>query len=491
MQRQCVIFYLLIALRARYASASGCNECNAHSELPPDADEMDMNILLQNNVRVVGGDLGPSNEAGQDSASLVSHGDQLLALEQETPAKAAHAAARAADVAAKAAAVAAVAAKTAASAAAATAKDITRSASHALPAAGKNTTGANMSRLAASISRAAGVGSRLPENIDKAKRRLAIDAARFAADSKWHTSEWSAWTSMQMGHVLHGLSFVMIVKALCILGNVLVQVSPLPQVRQWHTQGCIGTADPAPYLSIMFAGFQWCFYGIVAWITTSGSEFLILVQSNCLGAILGAYYVISYYRNCTDEVSLSSLQKGISAVSVLLALQVCALCVIPADRALILIGMVACFGSFTNAASMLVTIPAIIRDRSSSSISVPYVLANLISALLWCICGVMLEDPVVFTPNAFSVICSLAALALKAAFPSDVFLEVEEEVVGKKVNLTGTMAIFVTSSVKTAPGNLAQGILRVIFGISASPKQETLVKSASDVDGADGTGGTC
>jgi len=50
------------------------------------------------------------------------------------------------------------------------------------------------------------------------------------------------------------LSLALIVKALCMLSNMLCYVSPLPQVQQFQKQGDTGEADSAPFMSILYAG---------------------------------------------------------------------------------------------------------------------------------------------------------------------------------------------------------------------------------------------
>ncbi|CAE7728639.1 slv, partial [Symbiodinium pilosum] len=61
--------------------------------------------------------------------------------------------------------------------------------------------------------------------------------------------------------------------------------------------------------------------------------------------------------------------------------------------------LISSFCSFIGAISILVSLPLVIRTRDSSSIPVPLVTANMISSLVWCICGWMLEDPLIAAPN--------------------------------------------------------------------------------------------
>jgi len=187
---------------------------------------------------------------------------------------------------------------------------------------------------------------------------------------------------MQASGLFAGLTFAMFIKALCVAGNVLVQVSPFPSVKRWEQRGCTGEADSAPYVAIAFGGCQWCFYGIFAWLVTGRSGFLILVHSNFLGAVLGMYYVTTFFRNCRHSEGLRSLQKYLSAVTALALLQVCALSCLPAERALFLIGIISSFCSFINATSVLVTVPMVIRTKDSRSIPGPYALANLLSSMV-------------------------------------------------------------------------------------------------------------
>lgn len=137
----------------------------------------------------------------------------------------------------------------------------------------------------------------------------------------------------------------------------MVQLSPFPQVKRWSSRGCTGDADAAPYVSIFFGGWQWCYYGLFAFFVTGRSGFLILVQSNALGAMLGSFYIFTFFRNCGDKQTQGSLQTYLTVVSSLVLVQASALAVLPSDRALFLSGLVASFCSFLGALSMLATLP--------------------------------------------------------------------------------------------------------------------------------------
>mmetsp|Transcript_46434 Transcript_46434/g.85036 ORF Transcript_46434/g.85036 Transcript_46434/m.85036 type:complete len:819 (-) Transcript_46434:146-2602(-) len=232
----------------------------------------------------------------------------------------------------------------------------------------------------------------------------------------WQRPSWLSSNMAEVWQILQGLTFAMVVKALCMAGNVLVQVSPYPQVKRWENRGCTGEADPAPYVSIAFGGWQWCFYGMFAYLLTRRSGFLILVHSNFLGALLGTYYTVAFCRYCQDEAAKQNLQRYLSAVGGLALLQASSLFMLPAERALFLAGLVSSFCSFIGALSMLVVVPTVLRTQDSRMIPGPIITANLMSAMVWCLCGWMLADPLVTVPNVVSACSGTICLFLKIRY---------------------------------------------------------------------------
>merc|ERR1740130_2379071 len=106
------------------------------------------------------------------------------------------------------------------------------------------------------------------------------------------------------GWLRFSLSFAIIIKALCMMSNILFQASPLPAAKLFMEQGDTGDTDSAPFISIAYGSSQWCFYGLFAFIVTGKSGFLVLVYSNIVGAILGLYYVYSFNKNCSNKVMM-------------------------------------------------------------------------------------------------------------------------------------------------------------------------------------------
>lgn len=219
-------------------------------------------------------------------------------------------------------------------------------------------------------------------------------------------------------HMVQWLGMAGVIKVLCVMSNLVAQVSPFPQVRVWETRGDTGSADAAPYVSIAYGGCQWCLYGLFAYFVTRQSGFLILLQSNMLGALLGAYYAATFFRVCKCESSRASMCNYLSAAACLAIFQMFAIAVLPVQRALLLVGLISAFCSFAGALSVLVTTPLVIKAQNARSIAGPLVVANMFSALAWTICGIILGDRLITVPSATNFCACSFCVYLKLVYPS-------------------------------------------------------------------------
>jgi len=214
-------------------------------------------------------------------------------------------------------------------------------------------------------------------------------------------------------------SFAFIVKALCMFSNVLFQVSPLPQVRQFSKSRDTGEVDAAPFISILYGGCQWCFYGLFAFIVTKKSGFLVLVYSNVLGAFLGFYYVLGFQQNCRSGRALQKLFLYYKCAGTLALLQLVAMLLLAKQRALFLSGLVSSVCSVVGACSLLATLPTVLQTRCSASINLPVLIVGTLSGILWLVCGFILWDAWIMVPNTIGLIVQFVTYCVVLYFPRD------------------------------------------------------------------------
>merc|ERR1719183_1979477 len=144
---------------------------------------------------------------------------------------------------------------------------------------------------------------------------------------------WFAWMRLY-------LSFAFVVKALCMMCNIFYQASPLPLISEFSAKGDTGGADLAPFIAVAYGGWQWCFYGIFAYIVTSKSGFLVLVYSNVVGATLGLYYVYAFTSNCRNKYMLEKATLYYYVLASVAAVQFVAIMSLTPVRSLFFCGLI-------------------------------------------------------------------------------------------------------------------------------------------------------
>lgn len=233
--------------------------------------------------------------------------------------------------------------------------------------------------------------------------------AAAAAKAKLSPKGWFTFT----------ITMAFVVKVLCMMSNVLFQVSPLPVVKKFCDDRDTGEADGAPYFSILYNGWQWCFYGTYAFAVTQKSGFLVLVYSNALGALLGIYYLWGFMENCKVEQTLSRLHVYFRVAAVLVLVQICAMSALPCEKALFLCGFVSSLCGVMVSMSMLATVPVIFKTCCSATVNVPMLCIGICSNTLWLICGYMLHDLWISIPNIVGLMVFFFSLGLARRFPRD------------------------------------------------------------------------
>jgi len=215
------------------------------------------------------------------------------------------------------------------------------------------------------------------------------------------------------------LSIGFAVKSMCMMCNIFYQASPLPLITGYRDRGDTGDADLAPFIATAYGGWQWCFYGMFAYMVTGKSGFLVLVYSNIVGATLGLYYVYAFNCNCHDKGMISKTTKYYSVLATIVTIQFIAIMSLQPVKALFFCGLISSAWSMIGSASLVATVPKVFETRDSRSLPLPLLVMGTLSAILWIICGIMLWDPWITFPNMFAFCVCIFALYLCYIYPAD------------------------------------------------------------------------
>jgi uncharacterized protein with PQ loop repeat len=213
-------------------------------------------------------------------------------------------------------------------------------------------------------------------------------------------------------------SFAFVVKALCMMCNIFYQASPLPLITEFHAKGDTGDADLAPFVATAYGGWQWCFYGLFAYIVTQKSGFLVLVYSNFVGATLGLYYVYTFYLHCKNVTMTKRGEKYYMVLGSLVLVQFIAIMTLKPVSALFFSGLVSSVWSTIGSLALISTVPKVYETKNSRSLPVPLLVMGEISAILWIVCGIVLWDPWITFPNFSALLVCTFALHLCWKFPA-------------------------------------------------------------------------
>jgi len=216
-----------------------------------------------------------------------------------------------------------------------------------------------------------------------------------------------------------GLSALIILKTACMLSNMIFQVSPFPLIKTILKKQDTGDVDAAPLVCIAFGCCQWTFYGWFAWWATAKAGFLVLVYANFIGALLGVVYVMLYHLHCKSEEWWRKLVIYYRIALTIVLLQVFCLCVWPPQQALLLVGSIASACSLVTAVAPLAGLPRVVKTQCSKTIPLPLILASALSAILWAVCGIKLNDPMIAWPNMVAIAANTILLGFAAYYPQE------------------------------------------------------------------------
>jgi len=224
-----------------------------------------------------------------------------------------------------------------------------------------------------------------------------------------------------------GLSALILLKAACMLSNMVFQMSPVPLIKTIVSKQDTGDVDAAPLICIAFGCCQWTFYGMFAWWVTAKGGFLVLVYANVMGAILGIIYVMLYHLHCKSQDWWRQLVMYYRIAVFAALLQVVVLYSCPRQQALFIVGAVASTCSLLSAVSPLGCLFRVVQTQCSKPIPLPLVLASSVSAILWAACGVQLADPMIAWPNIIAIAANTILLFFAAYYPQDEKLPFNED----------------------------------------------------------------
>uniref|UniRef100_A0AAV1TTC5 Sugar transporter SWEET1 n=1 Tax=Peronospora matthiolae TaxID=2874970 RepID=A0AAV1TTC5_9STRA len=198
--------------------------------------------------------------------------------------------------------------------------------------------------------------------------------------------------------------------------------SVLFALAPWPTVAAIRRARSTlqfPFAPFFFYFVQSIIYTLYGWTTAN----LVVGGTSLLGVLLGAYYVLIYYKYTPNRTQPTRLLSSAMLVILLMVYQVFTRS--PEETQLIT-GIPANILSVFTAASPLLQLKSILRRKDASCLPLGMSAMNVVGGSLWFIYGIMLGDPLVMCPNLFSLTMGIIQVSLICLYPGGKINSAEE-----------------------------------------------------------------
>ncbi|CAD7941846.1 unnamed protein product [Amoebophrya sp. A120] len=225
----------------------------------------------------------------------------------------------------------------------------------------------------------------------------AVSSPHHLLEPKWGLGSYFWW--------LRFLTFGCMIKGLSIASSLCTQFAPLPEVSQIKTQKLTGSKESLSYVAIACTGLQWCLYGVSAYWYTGNHGFLIVVYANVVGACMGCYYSLTFFR-FVDRTSKTfrRMQTYVLIAACVFLFQFLNFAIRPVEQYLLLSGCVSATLSVIVTLSPLATLPTVLETRSVDSMPVELSVVNFVSSWLWLATGLLLQDWWILIPNLVGIL---------------------------------------------------------------------------------------
>lgn len=199
--------------------------------------------------------------------------------------------------------------------------------------------------------------------------------------------------------------------------NVCLRLSPIPTVYRFYTKGTVGSMPLMPYTALLSDSILWLFFGLLTLDTR------IIVTHTC-GSSIAVCYAIAYARTYSRTGKASDLtilpgtlkQHG-CFVLLVTSFSFIVTVFVPRPHSDNIIGFGADMGSLFMYAGPLSAVRAVLREKDSSSLPLPYTTACLLNGFTWAVYGwFVVKEVVLWAPSLVGLVLASIQLFLIVSY---------------------------------------------------------------------------
>ena len=202
----------------------------------------------------------------------------------------------------------------------------------------------------------------------------------------------------------------------------LIYLSTLPTVQKALRANSTTEINSIVYAMMIVNGSAWMFYGC---IIKNWFVFLANIVSIPLGVY---YYSMALLLERELQVCSRSAMTLMAGETLVFLAGGLALIALDSVQARAVMGGVATFLVVAFLGSPFSSLYSVITTKSAANIDAKLAWATLINGVLWLVYGIILVDPIIYSPNVLGISIAITQLLLKRVYPQALDLDLEKRV---------------------------------------------------------------
>jgi len=214
--------------------------------------------------------------------------------------------------------------------------------------------------------------------------------------------------------------FVDLCAQLAPMASILLSLAPLPTIQNIRKNKSVGSLPLLPYTCMMANVMLWSTYGFLK------NEVAVWLP-NVVGFVLVLSYMASYIQfapkhNKSSPTLPGSVQQHLAAIAAIAVVTATAAQLVSSSSssnvtAADIVGRAAVLMCMAMFASPLVSLKAVLRDKSARSIPLPFTVCSIINCFCWSVAGIFKwRDQNITIPNVTGLFFGLVQMTLKLIY---------------------------------------------------------------------------
>ncbi|KAL4222683.1 hypothetical protein ACF0H5_018724 [Mactra antiquata] len=206
------------------------------------------------------------------------------------------------------------------------------------------------------------------------------------------------------------MELIFLFGSLCTASSLCFQLVGMQICYGIVKKGSTGDMSPFTFITYFVACAVWLKYGLI-------KNLPVVIAVNANGSILNFIYTLIFYRYSNKKMQFHRF-LFIGTVMLVSPLFYIEYYQLNQQIAVQNLGLYCVCLTIIGYGAPLVSLVDVIQSKSTESLSLVLIVANLVVAVIWTVYGGLIDDKYVQAPNFLGAVLALIQLSLFAIYPS-------------------------------------------------------------------------